>query len=260
MFSNIRRKLKENKGSQVIEAAIFLPIFIIGLLTLGYLVKFNAVQENVFHSFADETGKIAAEASLNITAPLFYENDVENRVEDENGYVIKNIDINNFRYKIPSHINDNIIAASLDYDINIGLPAGFIDNIPVSDTIICRAFVGDEQDVAPMPFSEMERSVDSNSVWIFPRAGTKFHSEDCSYIKNYPKEMMLSSVIKNRFSPCEICNPTDLRDGNLVYCFSTGSVYHKGECPTVTKYVTSMEKTEAQNRGYAACLRCGGVE
>ncbi len=258
MFSNIKKVLVNKKGSLVVEAAIFLPIFIIGMMTLGYLVKFNAVQENVFHAFADETGRVAAEASLNIAAPVFYENDVESRIQDENGNGIKNTDIKSFRYRVPTLTNDNIVAASINYDIDIKLPAKFVDSIPVSDSVVCRAFVGDVQKTAPMPFSEMEKSVNSDTVWVFPMAGSRYHGELCSYIKNDPKERMLSRVIRNEYSPCKTCHPTDLSDGNLVYCFSTGKVYHKGECPTVTKYVTSLVKKEATNRGYSACSRCGG--
>ena len=258
MFSTIKNKLSDKKGSLVVEAAIFLPIFIIGMMTLGYLVKYNAVSENVFHSFADETGKIAAEASLNVTAPIFYENEVKDRVKKENGNILIKPDINHFYYKIPTTVSDNIISSSIDYDIDIGLPAKFIGSIPASDSIICRAFVGDEQSLNPMDFSEMEKSANSQTVWIFPKLGTRYHGENCSYIKIDPKERILSKTIKTKYNPCKACKPSNLRYGNLVYCFNTGNVYHKGECATVTKYVTSIEKEEASSRGYSACARCGG--
>ena len=257
MFNNIKKKLLYNhNGSLTVEAAIFLPLFIIGMMTLGYLVKFNAVQENVFHSFADETGRIAAHASVNY--PAFYKNDVLDRIEDENGSQIKNTKIKNFRYRIPTVKSNEVIASSIDYEIDIGLPAGFISTIPASDTVICRAFVGQEQTVAPMPFSEMENNVESETVWIFPRSGTRYHGENCSYIANDPKEYLLSQNIKSRYSSCKTCQPSNLREGALVYCFSTGNVYHKGTCTTVTKYVTSIEKAEAESKGYLACSRCGG--
>lgn len=253
MFNNI----KNTRGSLVVEAAIFLPIFIIGMMTLGYLVKFNAVQENVFHSFSDETGKVAAQASIS-PYPAFYKGDVLNRVNLENGSEIKNTKVRNFLYRIPVPGNDNIIASSIDYDIDIGLPVKFISEIPASETIVARAFVGKDQGRDPMPFSEMEKSVDSETVWVFPKSGTKYHGEKCSYIKNDPRERLLTSHIRKIYSPCKACKPSGLSNGNLVYCFETGNVFHKGECATVTKYVTSIEKKEATNRGYSACVRCGG--
>ena len=257
MLCNIKHKLLNNrKGSLTVEAAIFLPLFIIGMMTLGYLVKFNAVQENVFHSFADETGSVAAHAS--ISPPTFYKNNVLSRVADENGSQIKNTKISNFRYRTSILNNNELIAASIDYEIDVGLPSRFIKSIPASDTIICRAFVGQDQPVAPMPFSEMENSLQSETVWVFPMSGVRYHGENCSYIANEPKERLLSPLIKSSYSPCKLCKPSDLRYGNLVYCFSTGSVYHKGECVTIVKYVTAMEKEEAENRGYLACSRCGG--
>lgn len=253
----IRKKICERRGSMVVEAAIFLPIFIIGIMTLGYLVKFNAVQENVFHSFADETGKLAAEASVN--PDMFsYKSDVVNRVNEENKKAVKDAKIKNYLYRIPYMDQTDIIAASVDYDIDIRLPAKFIDAVPASDTIVCRAFVGDQQSIAPMPFSEMEKSVNSDMVWIFPKSGTKYHGENCSFIKSFPKELLLSSQVRNKYSACKTCKPSSLRDGNLVYCFKTGDVYHSGECATVEKYVTSIAKEEATNRGYSPCSRCGG--
>lgn len=268
---NIGNRLMNKRGSMVVEAAIFLPIFIIGMITLGYLVKFNAVQENVFHSFADETGKLAAEASIKPYA-LNYKSRVINRVNDENNngnnHIIKDVNVTNHWYRIPYNIpsqtdlvdvQTDIIAASIDYDISIGLPVRFINSIPASDTIVCRAFVGDQQTSSPMPFSDMEKDEDSELVWVFPKYGTKYHDENCSVIKNDPREQLLSSQIRNVYSPCKTCKPSDLRDGNLVYCFITGDVYHKGECSTVTKYVTSIQKDDAINRGYGACSKCGGT-
>lgn len=241
----------------VVEAAIFLPIFIIGMMTLGYLVKFNAAQENVFHSFADETGKLAAEATINPDF-LTYKSRVVNRVNEENNNVIKDAKVKNFLYRVPYINQTDIIAASIDYDIDIKLPARFIKSVPASDTIVTRAFVGHEQSSSPMPFSEMEKSVDSETVWVFPKSGTRYHDEFCTYIKNDPREQILSSQIRGVFSPCKTCKPSKLRDGHLVYCFITSDIYHKGECSTVTKYVTAIEKTEATNRGYLPCSRCGG--
>jgi len=252
--------LGERKGSLAVEAAIFLPIFIIGMLTIGYLVKFCAVQENVYHSFTDETGKVAAEAELYDIAPVFYENDLKKRINEENGTEIRDFDLSNFRYRIPTLGYDNIILATLDYDVDIRLPLRFIEKIPVSDSIVTRAFVGNEQNVEPMPFDEMEEELDSDTVWVFPISGSRYHMENCNYIVNEPKERMLTAALKNQYSPCKLCDPEDLSYGNLVYCFSTGSVYHKGACATVTKYVTAMEKKEAIDRGYTPCLRCGGSD
>ena len=49
-------------GSIAIETAIFLPLFIIGILTLGYLLKFCMVSEGVQHALSDESHRIMAEA------------------------------------------------------------------------------------------------------------------------------------------------------------------------------------------------------
>ena len=75
---------RSKRGSFTLEAAIFLPIFILSVLTIAYLIKLIAVQENAFHALADETEKVAAEAAL-MPYPLFFKGDVEKRIREENG-------------------------------------------------------------------------------------------------------------------------------------------------------------------------------
>ena len=50
------------RGYITLEAAVFLPIFILGILTLGYLIKVYSTAENITFSMIDETGHLAAQA------------------------------------------------------------------------------------------------------------------------------------------------------------------------------------------------------
>jgi hypothetical protein len=110
-----------------------------------------------------------------------------------------------------------------------------------------------------MTFEEMEEDDDSHLVWIFPRAGEKYHGEDCSYIKNEPREELLSGTVRRSYSPCALCKPGELGDGSLVYVFpKAGGAYHRGECYVVERYVISMSEDDAKGKGYSACSKCGG--
>ncbi|OPZ82855.1 MAG: hypothetical protein BWY74_04564 [Firmicutes bacterium ADurb.Bin419] len=74
------------------------------------------------------------------------------------------------------------------------------------------------------------------------------------------KQMIKNNNVTGSYSPCRLCHPENIRNGNLVYCFMTsGYAYHKGDCKMVDKYVISMEKYQAEERGYTPCLKCGGV-
>ena len=246
------------KGFITVEAAIFLPIFIIGVLTFAYLIKFLSVQEGVFHSFADEARVVGAEAPLNpLSAPLF-ESKLKDRIYDENGNLVSHVGVDYFMYLYPSHGMTGLISMDLNYEVGIKLPIPFYDKLPVSESLIFRGFIGKEEALDPLPFDEMEKKKGSDLVWIFPRAGGRYHSEDCTYIKSEPRQMTMTNQIRRKYDPCGICDSNQLPDGSLVYCFKTGHSFHTGSCPSVDKYVISVEKDEAIRRGYTPCSKCGG--
>lgn len=246
------------KGFITVEAAIFLPIFIIGVLTFAYLIKFLSVQEGVFHSFADEARIVCAEAPvIPLSAPLF-EPKLKDRIYDENGALISNVDVDYFLYLYPSHGMTGLISMDLNYDVDIKLPIPFYDKLPASESLLFRGFIGKEEALDPISFDEMEKVKDSELVWIFPRAGGRYHGEDCVYIKSEPRQMIMSSQIRRKYDPCGICDSSHLPDGSLVYVFKTGHSYHTGSCPAVDKYVVSVERDDAIRKGYTPCSKCGG--
>ncbi len=246
------------QGFLTVEAAIFLPIFIIGILTFAYLIKFMSVQEAVFHSFTDEAKLLSSEASINpIAAPLF-ELNLKDRVYDENGDNISSVDIDQLFYLYHTHGMSDMISMDLNYTVNIKLPIPFYRDLPVSESLLFRGFVGKDEKADPLPYEEMETDKKSDLVWIFPRAGGRYHSENCTYITSEPRQIVMSQKIRRKYEPCSICASYDLSNGSLAYCFKTGQSYHTGSCPIVDKYVISIEKEAAIKRGYTACMKCGG--
>ncbi len=258
-FGEIRGHFRRNsRGFLTVEAAIFLPIFIVGVLTFAYLIKFMSVEEAVFHSMTDEARVLSAEAGKNpLGAPLFVLG-LKDRVYDENGDHISAVDIDQFLYLYPAHGMTDMISLDLNYEVNIKLPVQFRKSLPVSESLMFRGFVGRKEPADPLPFGEMEKEEKSDPVWIFPRSGERFHGENCTYITSEPKQLSMSAQIRRNYEPCSICDSRDLPDGSLVYCFRTGQSYHTGDCPLVDKYVIQIEREEAIEKGYTACLKCGG--
>ncbi|MDR3242856.1 MAG: hypothetical protein LBT34_02880 [Clostridiales Family XIII bacterium] len=251
--------MNSKKGSFTVEAAIFLPIFIIGVLTVAYLIKLTAVQENVFHSCSDELRKTAAHAVNTAVYPLMFQAELRDRIGEENGAEIENFEIDSFLYRYKSKDISDLILLNVRYDIGIKLPVRFYGSLPVSDILLCRAFVGSEKISAELPFSEMEKEKESVTVWIFPKSGTKYHKENCGYIAVEAREVLLSDAVRREYSPCKLCKPGALSNGSIVYRFAkSGDAYHRGSCAAVDRYVISMEKDEAEARGYTACAKCGG--
>jgi hypothetical protein len=247
-----------NKGFLTVEAAIFLPIFIVGVLTVAYLIKFMAVQEAVFNSFQDEARVLSSESSVNLLEALFFELKLKDRVYDENADNISAVEVEQFRYLYPFHGMSDMISMDLYYDVNINLPIPFYERLPVSESLLFRGFVGKKEKNDPLLFEDMEKEKESDLVWIFPRSGGRYHDENCTYISSEPRQLIMSEKIRRKYRHCSTCDSENLPDGSLVYCFNTGQSFHTGSCPIVDKYVISIEKEEAVKRGYEACLRCGG--
>ncbi|MDR2162632.1 MAG: hypothetical protein LBO70_01605 [Clostridiales Family XIII bacterium] len=251
-------------GSLAVETAIFLPLFIVGVLTLGWLIKYTSISENVYHSLADETGRYAASA-VRSYLPSGYAGVVKARIEDENGNDISSVEVSPVRFHFPyafatsGRMYTDLIGASVSYKADLALNHIFADGLKGSETILCRAFVGARDPGGKMTFDEMEQDSDSHLVWVFPRAGERYHGELCPYIKNNPREMVLTGTVRGRYSPCKLCKPGNARDGTLVYVFpSAGGAYHLGECYIVERYVISMSEDDARGKGYTKCAKCGG--
>lgn len=252
------RFIFSRKGSIMVETAIFLPIFLIGLLTFAYLIKFISIQESIFHSFVDETRVLSAEAGFNPVQVPLYEPMMVDRIHQEHENQVTDVRVDHFLYLYPSHGMTGLISMDLNYDVKIRLPVQIVKSLPVSESLLVRGFIGKEENNSPFTFEEMEKEQKSELVWIFPRSGGKYHAEDCTYIKSEPRQMILNQSIRKKYAPCSICDSSNARNGCLVYCFRTGDSYHSGDCPCVEKFVISIEKEEAVKRGYTPCSKCGG--
>jgi len=245
------------KGYYTVEAAVFLPLFILALLTIGYFIKIYGCSENVMHSAADESRRLASLAyDIKISPGL--ESRLEERISLENPD-ISWTDVDRFRYLHEKNGIHGLISFDVDYRMNVDFPLGLRNGFSGKEKIRCRGFIGAVRDADPISFADMEKDKRSLAVWVFPWSGRRYHKETCTHISSYPKQMMLNDDIRSRYSPCALCHPEKLGNGNFVYCFTrSGYAYHRGSCRLVDKYIVSMEKYQAEKRGYTPCLKCGG--
>jgi len=258
----IRKNIRNSRRGQVaVETAILLPLFIIGILTLGYLLKFCMVSEGVQHALTDEAHKIMADP-LTMYTPGVNAQRITERVGGESRGEVKNVQTNAALTAGVSKgglFYDDLIAISVTFDTPLKLPRLFFNEVQGERTALFRAFAGMSHAGAVKPFDDMERDDGGEMVWVFPRAGEKYHGEHCPYIENDPHEVLLDPSVRLRFSPCKLCNAAGSKDGTLVYCFMTsGRAYHTGECTIVERYVIEISKEDAEKQGYTPCSKCGG--
>lgn len=252
-------KQNTKKGSYTLEAAIFLPLFIVGILTLGFTIRMIATGENITFAVADEA-RLASKYAYNIPVAPLFTNHLETRIIDENA-AASSVKVAGFQYLYHSEENDGLISFRLNYWLSTGLPLGMIDGIEMTQQYRCRGFIGRTADGTPISFDEMETDASASMVWVFPDGGKKYHSRSCSFVASYPAQMILNQELRNKYEPCEKCATGSIENGTQVYCFQEyGESYHRLSCPTIDKYVISMEKSQAEARGYTPCLKCGGIE
>ncbi len=245
------------KGYFTLEAAIFLPIFIIGVLTLGYCIKLYSTADHVAFALLDETEHLAAQAYGVKTAP-FFRGKLEQRLEQEN----KNMDqikATGLRYLYEDGNREGLIATGCQYRVRLSLPFDMGHEFEMESRVRCRGFIGKRSQGEPMGFDEMEKNGDGKLVWVFPSWGKRFHSETCRYVKAHARQLVLTRRLKSQYKGCELCQSEDLPMGVYVYCFpDAGRAYHKKTCSMIEKYTIEMEKEDAEAKGYQACSKCGG--
>lgn len=258
-ISQFMVKQNTKTGSYTLEAAIFLPIVIVGIMTLGFTIKMIATAENITFSSTDEARLVAGYAYNIPIAPLFT-NGLRDRIQDEN-IDISDVEINKFRYLYHSQDSDGLISFRLDYWIETGLPLGFIDGMDVSQLFRFRGFIGRTTQGIPISFDEMEKNTSATMVWVFPEEGKRYHEKACSFVASYPIQTVLNEAIRKQYEPCSKCGSSATENGTLICCYQAyGEAYHLLSCPTVDKYIISMEIDQAESRGYTPCLKCGGVQ
>lgn len=242
-----RRLLSGNRpGFYTVEAAIFLPLVILAVLTIGYLIKADAVWENCMNGALDECSYSAATASSG-PASVAAVARVRNRL-DEDCPQLQNLSV-----------RGGPNSCSLSASLRLAMPLGFSRNFEIRGQIRYRDFIGRRYNGTALGTEGLESDIDSRAVWVFPQSGTRYHSENCTYVKASVHSCILTDALKRSHSTCEMCGSGSLTNGSIVFCFDGDDTsYHRGSCRCINKHTIVIDKNEAEKRGYSPCSKCGG--
>ncbi|MGI6203892.1 MAG: hypothetical protein ACOYJH_01210 [Anaerovoracaceae bacterium] len=251
-------RIHTKRGYYMVEAAIFLPLFIIGVLTIGCFVKVIGVTENVIFAGCDEARYCAQEAYVHNTAPELKVM-LGNRVMKENSDLEK-ASVSGIRYRYGGYGISDLISFDINYAVRVNLPVKMTETRSRKVRITCRAFVGADPENGPMGFAAMENDGDARTVYVFPQGGECYHKLSCTYVSSKPVQVTLNNGIRKKYGACGLCRPSSLGNGSSVYCFiNYGETYHRRSCSCIDKYYIPLERSEAESRGYRKCSKCGGV-
>lgn len=274
-----RRNIRGKKGSLIVETVIFLPIFILSILTLTGLIRAVYLQVSVFEAFSDEARKASVESY--VFGSILPADVSAGAPDDLTGLFVDAADRAVFQQKFRSALKErgleaeegelkiydrNLSVAGLSgltragtvYHMRISLPAGFVDEIEIENALFFRVWDGEDCSGEVFPFSRMSESEEGGIVCIFPNAGEKYHSRDCRYVNAYAKKEVLAEWILAEYEACPLCEAEEAEYGDTVYLFRYGNSYHRSDCTSVKRYVIEMSRDDAQAKGYSACSVCGG--
>ncbi len=256
-MNNIIKKPREKAGYMVLEAAIIMPIFIMGLAMLCFVIRYGIIYEHVYGVTADETEKTMIEMyanSIPLDSPIRIEKRLKGKVDRLTG-IKAGVTLPYLSFPSADHVYCQNVK------LNISMPFNKVFNSEreASQTVVFRGFIG--KDNSTSSFENMEEEKPYEEVWVFARAGEKYHCEDCRFISNHAKQKVLTSEVKRKFGACKLCKAIRIQKGNIVYCFDgSGRKYHNAECALVEKYVISMDKRDSEAKGYTPCKICGGYK
>ena len=244
------------KGSITVEAAIILPMFIIAVLTISYTIKLIEAEECVINGVADEARHVAAYAYIEKTG-LGVKPRIEKRVKADKA--AESFAVKRLGYLYSDFNNTGLISIDMTYTVKNRMPVKMRGDFHRKTGILFRGFVGRDNKGQIFSFDMMQAADDGTTVWVFPVAGERYHNENCSYIRVYPVQTILTDEVRRHYTPCKLCRPNEHGNGHIVYCFKkTGKAYHSADCSTVDRYVIEMTRYEAVSEGYSRSMKCGG--
>lgn len=264
------------RGSVTLEAAILLPCAVLALASLLFLIRIAGEEERLMRHFAEEATETAIAAYPGYAADEPNEEQakarhmegewqrlrllisVGTRLAKEKSPVRPDW-ISDFSYLYKEGSAEGLIRGTLHARLDLPLPVGFQREGHLGETLLFRGFVGAGPRSEPLGFDVLATPGEGAMVYVFPRAGERYHSPSCKIIAVDARETLLSDGVRKANDPCRACEPGNLSNGSLVYVFpGYGTAYHRGSCTMVERYVVPVARSEAERLGHSPCYYCGG--
>lgn len=237
-------------GFYTVETAIFLPLVILAVLSIGYFTKIDATWESAMHGALDESS-LAASRAYPVSPSR-----IENRIASDNPQ-LKYVRAGRFLRGYSDGISDNLTSYVVNAGMDMKLPLGFSRDSDFTAGVKYRGFVGKQSRSSGMGAEGLENDMPQDPVWIFPLSGIRYHKENCTYVKASVSGHILSPSLKRKYTSCGLCCSEDMSTGDLVFCFKgENTAYHRGSCPSIDRHTVVVDRSEAIKKGYTPCSKC----
>ncbi len=250
---------KSRRGSIIVDAACFMPIFLIAMMMLIFIATQAGVEDTVVAA-----GRRGAAASALVDSALEEDSSAASAASFAAGFFLSLGDeweegptvlLTGFKSDLSERLSpglsiDGICEAKLHVLRRAGFEGLLSRLVNSKRRIVFRPWRGE---------SERPCACDSDRVYVFPKSGERYHAEGCRILREGSVQLVLNAELRKKFSGCKLCDAAILPDGAFVYMFSEDSkTYHKKNCSCITKYFVSMPKSEAIESGYTPCMICSG--
>ena len=248
--------LHRKRGSYILEAAVILPVFLVGLLTLAVMIPVIAECEQTAYSSVEELRLEMGKSAFRSNAAAL---PASAAVRALKGKYVSSYLITGYRYRYQGNGIDDLITISFRSSYHVRSPLGMFGNASFKGRLTGRAFTGSYYNGEPSSEQDFSEDEEYDPVYIFPHWGKCYHNINCTYVKANCCQTYLTDVVRKKYHPCPLCGARNLSTGDTVFCFKeSGEAYHTSGCSAVKRYYIEIDRTDAENRGYTPCSKCGG--
>ncbi len=252
---------ESRRGSLIVDAACFMPIFLIAMMMLLFVAMQAGVDDTVVAagckgaqacSLADSAfeGNSSVTSATSFAAGFYLS--LHNEWEEGPTVLLTGFQSDLTEKISPGLSIDGICEAKASVLRKAGFEGLLSKLVNSKRRIVFRPWRGE---------SARTCASGSDRVYVFPKSGERYHVEGCRILREGSVQLILNAELRNKFSGCKLCDSSMLPDGAFVYMFSQDSrTYHKKSCSCITKYFVSMPKSEAIEKGYTPCMICSGGE
>ncbi len=200
------KKLKEKKGSYMVEAALTLPVLILCICALILIIKIISSCENICF--------ITAEEMLDINLGAYKFNDYVSLCNDMEKRIVKDcaedFKVTGFKYLYNRGRMTDLIAFEAKAKFTVTNAIGAGGEIEFEEKLLTRGFTGNLADGEALDESEFYSDIPSCEVIVFPKYGMRYHRKGCKYVKQnenteYKMKMEREDAKLKGYTPCKAC-------------------------------------------------------
>lgn len=196
-------------GGYTVEAAITLPVLTLCVCAMILIVRIAAVCEGIWFAEAGEIREIMLEAYDRKSNVSLCKRTEEKVLSSEEA--LTDFKAEKCGYLYSRGGIDDLISVDGKAVFNVVNAVGIDGKIEFEAKIMARGFTGTLRDASPLSEDEFRDGGAAVNVWVFPKYGTRFHREDCRYVKNLSKKGSCKSVMDKKdaelkgYTPCLVC-------------------------------------------------------